>query len=181
MEKEEPIFDFEEFVHKTLGLKEIEQYYCPDYQQNRCFNKSCQLQHIKLDKAVICKHWLRGLCKKRTGCEFLHEYNLKKMPECWFFSKFGECTNRDCLFLHVDPESVYRECLWYKRGFCRHGNMCRNKHIKKKLCYNYYLGFCPAGPNCEFGHPKNEIPDTDLQRTYKRQDVIERPSNIIRD
>lgn len=181
MNEEEPVFDFEEFIAKTLGLKESEEVYCPDYQYNRCYNRNCNLAHVKLDKAVICKHWLRALCKKGSNCEFLHEYNLKKMPECWFFSKFGECTNEDCLFLHVDPNSQYRECLWYKRGFCRHGNMCRNKHIKKKLCYNYYIGFCPAGPDCEFGHPKMEVPDTDLQRSYKRRDVIQRPSNIIKD
>jgi hypothetical protein len=40
----------------------------------------------------ICKHWLRGLCKKGDNCEFLHEYDLSKMPECYFYSKFGNKT-----------------------------------------------------------------------------------------
>jgi len=38
----------------------------------------------------VCKHWLRGLCKKGDQCEFLHEYDMTKMPECYFYSKFGE-------------------------------------------------------------------------------------------
>ncbi|KAL0266114.1 UNVERIFIED_CONTAM: hypothetical protein PYX00_011830 [Menopon gallinae] len=181
MDEESIRFDFEDYVENVLGLREEEETYCTDYQKNRCFRKHCTKQHIKLEKAVVCKHWLRGLCKKNNQCEFLHEFNLKKMPECWFYSKYGECSNADCIFLHVDLNSEYRECLWYKRGFCRHGNMCRNKHIKKKLCYNYYYGFCPAGPNCDFGHPKGSIPNTDLQRLQKRKDVIRRPSNLVRD
>ena len=41
---------------------------------------------------TVCKHWLRGLCKKGNSCEFMHEYNLRKMPECWFFAKYGFCS-----------------------------------------------------------------------------------------
>ena len=26
--------------------------------------------------SLVCKHWLRGLCKKGDACEFLHEFNL---------------------------------------------------------------------------------------------------------
>lgn len=49
----------------------------------------CPLRHIVKDKQVVCKHWLRGLCKKGDQCEFLHEYDLSKMPECFFFSKYS--------------------------------------------------------------------------------------------
>lgn len=38
----------------------------------------------------MCKHWLRGLCKKGDDCEFLHEFDMTKMPECFFYSKYGE-------------------------------------------------------------------------------------------
>ena len=48
---------------------------------------ACPYRHSNSDK--VCKHWLRDLCKKGDQCEFLHEYNLKKMPECHFFSTFG--------------------------------------------------------------------------------------------
>ncbi len=52
--------------------------------------------------------------KKKTNfssgddCEFLHEYDMAKMPECYFFSKFGQCMNKECAFLHLDPESKIR-------------------------------------------------------------------------
>ena len=85
----------------------------------------CQYKHTKnteRDKSVVCKHWLRGLCKKGDSCEFLHVFNMKKMPECWFYSKYGECCNGDeCMYLHIDPESKKKECPWYARGFCKNG------------------------------------------------------------
>lgn len=95
----------------------------------------CPLRHIVKDKQVVCKHWLRGLCKKGDQCEFLHEYDLTKMPECFFFSKYSNyinkfynpilvaCSNRECPFRHIDPESKIKDCPWYDRGFCRHGNV----------------------------------------------------------
>lgn len=49
----------------------------------------CPFRHISGEKTVVCKHWLRGLCKKGDQCEFLHEYDMTKMPECYFYSKFG--------------------------------------------------------------------------------------------
>lgn len=116
------------------------------------------LNRFGTEKTVVCKHWLRGLCKKGDDCEFLHEYNLKKMPECWFFAKYGECQNSECLYLHIDPNSKSKLCPWYARGFCKHGPMCRNKHARNTACQLYLSGFCPFGPNCEFGHPKYEIP-----------------------
>jgi hypothetical protein len=51
---------------------------------------TCPFRHVKGDRTVVCKHWLRGLCKKGDDCEFLHEYDMTKMPECYFFSKFGK-------------------------------------------------------------------------------------------
>ncbi|EQB61562.1 cleavage and polyadenylation specific factor 30kda [Vairimorpha apis BRL 01] len=145
-------FDFEDYIENELGLHIEEDIYCDLYQTNQCHNKDCDKQHIKLATSVICKHWLRGLCKKNKKCEFIHEYDLKKMPQCYFFSKLGECTNPECFYLHsVDKR---KECAWYNRGFCRHGSTCKNRHVQKKMCYNYFLGFCIKGPNCEFGHPK---------------------------
>lgn len=54
----------------------------------------CPFRHISGEKTVVCKHWLRGLCKKGDQCEFLHEYDMTKMPECYFYSKFGEAAPR---------------------------------------------------------------------------------------
>ena len=140
-------------------------------------------------KKVVCKHWLRGLCKKSDeACDFLHRLDRDRMPECWcagpaprvrcrgtpggiarpmaqpafalhrYFTNYGECHSRDCVFKHTRPEDKVDECPWYARGFCKHGPRCRFRHTRKKACVAYLAGFCPEGKACQFGHPKNELP-----------------------
>ncbi|XP_001632137.3 cleavage and polyadenylation specificity factor subunit 4 [Nematostella vectensis] len=118
----------------------------------------CPFRHTSGEKTVVCKHWLRGLCKKGDQCEFLHQYDMTKMPECYFYSKFGECSNKECQYLHIDPQSKIKDCPWYDRGFCKHGPHCRHRHVRRVLCINYLCGFCPDGPNCKHKHPRFELP-----------------------
>lgn len=57
-------------------------------------------------------------------CSLCHHgprYDPVKMPECHFFARFGTCNNHECLFQHIDPESKIKDCAWYARGFCKHG------------------------------------------------------------
>ena len=35
----------------------------------------------------------------------------------------GECSNKECQYLHIDPESKIKDCPWYDRGFCKHGGL----------------------------------------------------------
>jgi len=173
--KNEVKLDFEDYIKNTLNLSETADVYCPYYQKNQCRSRHCPYIHIKLNSAVVCKHWLRGLCKKNEKCEFLHEYNLKKMPECFFFNVYGICNNSECLFLHVDPNSAVRECIWYKRGQCKNGPHCKNKHIRAELCWDYYAGFCPLGPDCKLGHPKFELRYNEITN----EDVVSRPKPVL--
>ena len=46
--------------------------------------------------SVLLQHWLRGLCKKGDQCEFLHEFDMSKMPECYFYSRFSEYHEVPC-------------------------------------------------------------------------------------
>ncbi|GAA5921193.1 hypothetical protein JCM1841_001196 [Sporobolomyces salmonicolor] len=104
---------------------------------------------------TVCKHWLRGLCKKGNSCDFMHEYHLRKMPECWFFAKYGFCSNGDeCMYLHVTEDMRIRECPRYRKGFCPAGPDCKLKHVRRVACPDYLVGFCAKGPNCPLGHPK---------------------------
>lgn len=119
---------------------------------------ACPFRHIRGDRTIVCKHWLRGLCKKGDQCEFLHEYDMTKMPECYFYSRFNACHNKECPFLHIDPESKIKDCPWYDRGFCRHGPHCRHRHVRRVLCTNYLAGFCPDGESCKYMHPRFELP-----------------------
>lgn len=142
------------------------------------------LRHIIKDKQVVCKHWLRGLCKKGDQCEFLHEYDLSRMPECFFFSKYRifqvnyfvmpsipiylvACSNKECPFRHIDPESKIKDCPWYDRGKCSRGKIifkfrnfilfystkCFKVHIAKivtdvaSIALFFFLDFAPMGQN----------------------------------
>ncbi|XP_075760137.1 putative cleavage and polyadenylation specificity factor subunit 4-like protein isoform X3 [Pelodiscus sinensis] len=69
----------------------------------------------------------------------------------------GECSNRECPFLHIDPASRIKDCPWYNRGFCKQGPLCKYKHTRRVMCVNYLAGFCPEGPKCKFMHPKADV------------------------
>ncbi|CEH12541.1 related to cleavage and polyadenylation specificity factor [Ceraceosorus bombacis] len=117
-------------------------------------------------KRTVCKHWLRGLCKKGDQCDYLHEYDMRRMPECRFFATFGFCNSADeCLYLHVDPKSKIRSCEWYERGFCPKGPDCPKKHIRRPACPLYLAGFCPKGKECKQGHPKTTLPSAESRRS----------------
>lgn len=146
---------------------------CTFYLSNICSKgTACPYRHIKGDRTVVCKHWLRGLCKKGDDCEFLHEYDLSKMPECYFFSKFGECNNKECPFLHIDPSAKIKDCPWYDRGFCRHGPKCKNRHVRRVLCQCYLQGFCLDGPKCKFMHPNFDLPTYDPTTQAKKATIV---------
>ncbi|KAJ6260729.1 hypothetical protein Dda_4958 [Drechslerella dactyloides] len=132
--------------------------------------------------SLVCKHWLRGLCKKGDACDFLHEYNLRRMPECSFLVRYGYCQNGDdCLYFHPDPENRIPPCPNYENGFCPLGPTCSKKHVRKTICKFYFAGFCPDGKECTFGaHPKwqTELPEptpkveTEKKR-YNERDVTD--------
>ncbi|KAA1090468.1 RNA-binding component of cleavage and polyadenylation factor [Puccinia graminis f. sp. tritici] len=122
-------------------------------------NRNHHHHHHSSHSKTVCKHWLRGLCKKGNSCEFLHEYNLRTMPECWFFGKYGFCSNGDeCMYLHVDERMRVLECMDFRRGFCPKGPDCPQKHIRRPICRLYMAGFCPYEKTCHIGgHPKFEV------------------------
>ncbi|XP_034882019.1 putative cleavage and polyadenylation specificity factor subunit 4-like protein [Mirounga leonina] len=96
------------------------------------------------------KHWLWGLCKKSDQCSFWDQYDITRMPECYFYSKFGDCNNKERAFLHMKPAFKTRDCPWYDQGFCKDGPLCKHCHVHKTMCVNYLVGFCPEGPHCQF-------------------------------
>lgn len=70
------VFECEEYLRSELRInlnkpKEM----CKSYYNTRYCQKGsrCPNKHLyKADeKTVVCKHWLRGLCKKGDKCEFL--------------------------------------------------------------------------------------------------------------
>jgi cleavage and polyadenylation specificity factor subunit 4 len=79
-------------------------------------------------RTVVCRHWLRDLCMKGAACEFLHQYDLSKMPLCRHGDK---CKIKDCPFRHIS-EADRLECVFYSQGFCIHGPYCRYKHVRRE-------------------------------------------------
>ncbi|PWN50828.1 hypothetical protein IE53DRAFT_329561 [Violaceomyces palustris] len=170
-------FEFEAYIKNQLGIKlDSDKQICPRFvRTNRCeLGQNCPRRHVHPSplnflpstahlrdptKRTVCKHWLRGLCKKGDQCDYLHEYDLRRMPECRFFATFGFCNNGDeCLYLHVEPYIKRRECENYNRGFCPKGPDCLKKHIRRVACPLYLAGFCPKGPDCRLGHIKSTPP-----------------------
>lgn len=86
----------------------------------------------------------------------------------------GECSNKECPFLHIDPESKIKDCPWYDRGFCKHG-MClphllflwmgiRCGMFLFHLCIICWWMYgmwpaelCVAGPLCRHRHTRRVI------------------------
>ncbi|RDA95525.1 hypothetical protein CP533_5437 [Ophiocordyceps camponoti-saundersi (nom. inval.)] len=159
-------FRFTPFLRTThqVGLP-ADRPICKAFQTGSCPNGTrCSERHVISGgdsrsttqsgglNSLVCKHWLRGLCKKGEHCEFLHEYNLRKMPECNFFMRNGYCSNgEECLYLHVDPLTRLPPCPHYDMGFCPLGPLCSKKHVRRKLCPFYLAGFCPDGSDCKQG------------------------------
>lgn len=142
-----------------MGMDKSTNQMCEMFMMNRCqYGNKCSYRHIRGDKMIVCKFWLRGLCKKGDDCEFLHQYDMVKMPVCYFYSNFGRCDNDDCMYQHISAEMRIQACPWYARGFCKHGATCKRRHVRKVLCPNFLTGFCPDGPDCEFEHPSFELP-----------------------
>ena len=84
-------------------------------------------------KTVVCTHWMKGLCMKGDNCDFLHEVDVDRMPEC---ARGQRCRDKECLYRHLKDE-------------------------ERPLCNNFRLGFCPHGAGCRYQHkvlPPEECP-----------------------
>ena len=77
-------------------------------------------------KTVVCRHWLRNACMNGDRCEYMHQHDRDRMPEC---HNGQDCNKPDCPFKHSGPRGK-KECLFYKQGFCVHGPNCKFNHTK---------------------------------------------------
>lgn len=145
---------------------------CPD----RHPTPSQQPQHHygRNNDNYVCKHWLKGLCKKGDACDYLHEYNLRKMSECQFFNQNGYCQNGDeCLYVHVKEDSKLPICEDYDKGFCEKGPRCGKRHVRRRLCEFYLAGFCPDGRDCKHGvHLKIAGPTSNNDAVAQRRERV---------
>lgn len=77
----------------------------------------------------------------------------------------GECSNKECPFLHIDPESKIKDCPWYDRGFCKHGK-CPLPPLAPAWTTGeqgpgpprlYLSPLLPLGPLCRHRHTRRVI------------------------
>eukprot|EP00826_Nyctotherus_ovalis_P002940 TRINITY_DN10590_c0_g1_i3.p1 TRINITY_DN10590_c0_g1~~TRINITY_DN10590_c0_g1_i3.p1 ORF type:complete len:209 (-),score=66.95 TRINITY_DN10590_c0_g1_i3:133-759(-) len=132
------------------------------YPQSEELKKSAEQKPTKTVRQVVCTYWLKGICKKGEECEYLHQNDKEKLPDCPSFA-YGICISGDrCPFRHAE-RYIYKEknCPFYDKGFCKNGNNCRHTHEPKQICPNYLYGFCPEGPNCSYAHPQSPISEED--------------------
>lgn len=67
-------FDLDEIVCSQVGalplpfpnMDKANVGVCEFFLRSNCTNQRCPFRHIHGEKTVVCKHWLRGLCKKGT-------------------------------------------------------------------------------------------------------------------
>ena len=135
---------------------------------------ACPYRHNNSDK--VCKHWLRDLCKKGDQCEFLHEYNLKKMPECHFFALNGALwpgrARRGATFRLTSRRRVAcKGAQGTRTGTCNNGDECKYLHIdpasKVKVCAWYARGFCKNGTQTR-GHARPTSTPSHVRRPPPR-------------
>lgn len=79
----------------------------------------------KIHKKQVCRYWLTNSCSKGDTCEFLHEYEDSKMPDC---RKGESCADPSCILKHTNKESITL-CPNYEAGFCSFGHSCQWQHV----------------------------------------------------
>jgi cleavage and polyadenylation specificity factor subunit 4 len=196
-------FSFSPFLTETFGFGLVSDVpVCKAYREGHCpLGPTCPDRHPTPSRiststssstiapssthgSLVCKHFLKGLCKKGFKCEYLHEYNLRRMPECQSFARSGYCPNGDeCLYQHVKEDAKLPVCERYDRGFCELGPICAKRHVRKKMCPFYLAGFCPEGRACTEGaHPRwpETLPKPSV-RVEKSEEDLERERARIRE
>lgn len=92
----------------------------------------------------------------------------------------GECSNKECPFLHIDPESKIKDCPWYDRGFCKHGGsqsrtLCSSTLLLSTYIYTTYLSISLCLYSCLYIYIPELLPffpsqvltaDTDTQEEW---------------
>ena len=169
----------EEVDAATIRSRKKGKEICQPYQTGSCPNgDACPRRHIithfKTVQQEVCRHWLRGACINGENCCYIHEFNDRLIPECVFYTRFGQCTNPECVFRHVHPDDKIPRCAAYERGFCPHGPDCKLRHVKvEKICPFYLNGFCPKGSECtEGGHPVSRLHDRHTVQQRVREQLI---------
>lgn len=183
-------FDFEDFVeeHGIPELLDPMPYRVPTsiFQGDSTSKPKSLVTSAKNDprlRTIVCRHWLRGLCMKGNSCEFLHKFDLERMPYC-HYQTIKKCKTPGCYFRHVNPADEEesssnvarsRECSFYRQGFCKHGSRCRYEHHARKLHALPIVGNFTLGPR-PIHHTSHHAGKRDATSTLSSTGISSNPS-----
>ena len=136
---------------------------------------------------VVCRHWLNKLCLKGGNCEFLHQLDLDRLPEC---QNGMNCEIEGCELRHEDEDEKF-QCRLFRQGFCPNGPNCPYRHklldaskrpenadlvqigessnteggsagdsdnYRTALCRHFSTkGSCPYGAKCLYAHGQHQL------------------------
>lgn len=124
--------------------------------------------------SVVCRHYVLGNCMKGDLCDFLHQFDLTRMPECHKYMKFGRCDEVGCQFKHTKSDEKI-VCMDYRWGFCSLGPTCRKRHENlqsvPELVPDWYLQTILDN--------SNHFPKLDSELDRKLQQIIGHDSTNI--
>ena len=83
---------------------------------NFCTSTTClKCPSATFSPSLVGIVYFERVCRKRYLMQFLtFTFSVE-------FYNLGQCGNKECPFLHIDPEAKIKDCAWYDRGYCRHG------------------------------------------------------------
>lgn len=126
-------------------------------------------------QTLVCRHWLKNICGNGNACDYVHHYEVSKLPVCQAFAATGICRDKMlncCPFLHTRqrsgdaPRRGHLECVFYFLGFCPFGNRCRLTHVKRPSALRpdvmpkWYIEFV-------LGHNAHDLDPNDSLMTSK--------------
>ncbi|KAH0482786.1 MAG: hypothetical protein KVP17_001978 [Porospora cf. gigantea B] len=104
-------------------------------------------------QTLVCRHWLKNICPNGSSCDFVHHFEVSKLPVCQAFATTGHCRDyllNCCPFLHTrstDQKKTHLECAMFFLGFCPFGSRCRLMHFRRQSSWrpdilpDWYLEF----------------------------------------
>ena len=79
---------------------------CPEFvtsgacSTQNAIENPCPHRHSKSQRTYVCQYWLQGKCNNKEYCNYLHMYDMTRLPPCYNIIRYGKCNNQECLFSH---------------------------------------------------------------------------------
>ena len=147
------------------------------------------------DKVSVCKHYIKGWCRKGQSCGFPH-------------LDISAGSGTSAHLSQGDKEGARKVCPHFLKGNCLRGETCGYAHSRypapvdqagakqdskqqaegvQLRCPHFAKGFCRRGDTCKFTHdsgnldPKESPPRPEVDRRVKHQPLAQSKKNQLRE